>query len=207
MFTGIVESIGKIVHIESKGKNKTFTLESELVPELKVDQSVSHNGVCLTVEALDPSHNRYQVTAIHETLSKTTLGEWNIGQEVNLERSVTMDQRLDGHLVQGHVDGLVVCVNTEDKDGSMVYTFQLPEDALHLVIPHGSVTLDGISLTIASISGSQFSVAIIPYTLENTTASQWKKGSKVNVEYDVFGKYLDRYRQLYVEFQSVETGK
>lgn len=207
MFTGIIETIGKIVHIESKGRNKVFTIESELVPELKVDQSVSHNGVCLTVELLDVNRNRYQITAIDETLSKTTIGEWNIGQEINLERSVTLDQRLDGHLVQGHVDGLVVCINKEDKDGSISYTFELPEDALHLVIPHGSVTLDGISLTIASLLESHFSVAIIPYTLEHTTASFWQIGSKVNVEYDVFGKYLERYRQLYEGQHTAKTGK
>lgn len=207
MFTGIVESIGKIVHIESKGENKVFTIESKLTPELKIDQSISHNGVCLTVEMLDLNSNQYQITAIHETLSKTTLGEWNVGEEVNLERSVTLNQRLDGHLVQGHVDGLVVCVGKEDKEGSIVYTFELPKEARHLVILQGSVTLDGISLTISSLTKSEFSVAIIPYTLEHTIAKQWNKGSKVNVEYDVFGKYLDRYRQLYEEIHAAGNGK
>lgn len=197
MFTGIVESLGQIVDIQSNGSNKTFVIHSALVPELKVDQSVSHNGVCLTVEKLDPDMNHYHTTAIHETLSKTTLDQWKTGDRVNLERAVTMEQRLDGHFVQGHVDGIVLCVKNEDLNGSMVYTFDLPENSRHLLIPQGSVTLDGISLTVAYLSHTKFSVAIIPYTLEHTTAQLWAPGKTVNVEYDVFGKYLDRYRELY----------
>ncbi len=197
MFTGIVESLGKIVDIQSNGNNKTFTVQSTLVPELKVDQSVTHNGVCMTVENLDLNQNSYQTTAIQETISKTTLDLWRIGDSINLERSVTLEQRLDGHIVQGHVDGVVKCVGKEDRNGSHFYTFDLPEDSRHLVIQQGSVTLDGVSLTVASLSRSQFSVAIIPYTLEHTTARSWASGKAVNVEYDVFGKYLDRYRELY----------
>lgn len=196
MFTGIVESIGEIISIEKRGSNKVFIIESNLVPELKIDQSISHNGVCLTVEKLDPPTNQYQISAIHETLSKTTLDDWETGDKVNLERSVKLEQRLDGHLVQGHVDGLVGCTRREDRNGSSYFTFELPEDALHLVIRHGSITLDGISLTVASLSDPFLSVAIIPYTMEHTTANAWWPGQAVNVEYDVFGKYLDRYRQL-----------
>lgn len=202
MFTGIIEAMGELVSIEQKGENRMFTVHSDMTPELKVDQSLSHNGVCLTVEKVNKENNRYQVTAIQETLNKTTLGGWMPGDKVNLERSVTLQQRLDGHLVQGHIDGVVKCISKEDLEGSVKYTFELPEDSRHLLIPQGSVTLDGISLTVASLSDTEFSVAIIPYTLNHTTAMFWGPNMLVNVEYDVFGKYFERYRQLYSEMKN-----
>lgn len=197
MFTGIVESVGKIEEVVEDRNNLVTTISSDLVPVLKVDQSISHNGVCLTVEEIDQHRNEYKISAIHETLSKTTLGLWKSGDLVNLERSVSLEQRLDGHIVQGHVDGVTECIQKADEQGSVVFSFKLPHDSRHLVIPRGSITLDGISLTIARITASTFSVAIIPYTLEHTIAHQWNPGSVVNVEYDVFGKYMARYRELY----------
>lgn len=203
MFTGIVESMGQITDLKYEGRNKIITISSQLTPELKVDQSISHNGVCLTVERINLQNNQYQITAIEETLKKTTLDDWVVGDHVNLERSVTLEQRLDGHLVQGHVDGTTVCTDIKDRDGSMFFTFRLSEEHQHLVIPQGSVTLDGISLTIAELSLVEFSVAIIPYTFEHTNAQTWQTGKAVNVEFDVFGKYLERYRELYKSKVSV----
>ena len=198
MFTGIVETIGEIVNIESVGLNKRIIIGSNLVSELQIDQSVSHNGTCLTVEKLLPAENTFQVSAIHETLHKTTLGTWQVGDRVNLERAMTLDQRLDGHMVQGHVDRTIECVRKTDQDGSTKFTFELPPSDRHLIIPRGSVTLDGISLTVAEVTKDAFSVAIIPYTFEHTVAQYWSPGKSVNVEYDVFAKYLARYRELYM---------
>lgn len=199
MFTGIVETIGEIVQMESVGQNKKFVLRSSLVPELKIDQSISHNGTCLTIEQLNIDDNLYQVSAIHETLQKTTLGTWKIGDKVNIERAMTLDQRLDGHMVQGHVDRTIHCLDKIDQDGSTKFTFDLPKSDRHLLIPKGSVTLDGMSLTVAELSDQAFAVAIIPYTLEHTIVQYWEPGRLVNVEYDVFAKYLARYRELYMD--------
>lgn len=196
MFTGIVEKIGEVVQVSSDGGNKILIIRSDLAPELKVDQSVNHNGVCLTVENVFHEQNQYQVSAIDETLKKTNLGELKVGDKVNLERSVTLNQRLDGHVVQGHIDGVVVCRSVEDKEGSYIYTFDLPEDKKHLMIPQGSVALDGISLTIAHLDHDSFAVAIIPYTYSHTIVQYWKPGRRVNIEYDVFGKYFERYMSL-----------
>lgn len=204
MFTGIVETIGEIVNIESVGLNRKFIIRSNLVRELQVDQSVSHNGTCLTVEKLNQAGTTYQVSAIHETLQKTTLGTWEVGGRVNLERAMTLDQRLDGHMVQGHVDRTVECVGKSDQNGSTRFTFDLPLSDRHLIIPRGSVTLDGISLTVAEVTKDAFSVAIIPYTFEHTVAQYWSPGKSVNVEYDVFAKYLARYRELYMNNMTPE---
>ncbi len=200
MFTGIVETVAEILDVQAAGQNKIFTVSTPLAAQLSVDQSVSHNGVCLTVENVI-SPKTYRVSAIAETLDKTTLGDWNTGEKVNLERAVSLHQRLDGHLVQGHVDRTLLCLDQMDREGSLHFTFELPAQDSHLIIPHGSITLDGISLTVAELSNKSFSVAIIPYTLEHTVAQWWEAGTRVNVEYDVFGKYLARYRQLYHDAQ------
>ena len=197
MFTGIVETMGQIVDVRNNGLNKTFVIRTEIFAELKVDQSISHNGVCLTVEKLSQEDQTYEVSAILETLGKTTLDGWRKGDFVNLERSITIDQRLDGHLVQGHVDGILTCLEALDQNGSTYFTFALPEHERHLVIPQGSITLDGMSLTVAGLDDTSLAVAIIPFTFEHTVAKYWQAGSKVNVEYDVFGKYLARYRELF----------
>src|SRR5690606_3199505 len=206
MFTGIVETMGQIVDVRNNGLNKTFVIRTEICAELKVDQSISHNGVCLTVEKLSQGDQIYEVSAIQETsveklsqgdqiyevsaiqetLGKTTLDSWEKGDSVNLERSITIDQRLDGHLVQGHVDGILTCLEALDQNGSTYFTFALPEHERHLVIPQGSITLDGMSLTVAGLDDASLSVAIIPFTFEHTVAKYWQAGSKVNVEYDVF---------------------
>ena len=205
MFTGIVETMGQIVDVRNNGLNKTFVIRTEIFAELKVDQSISHNGVCLTVEKLSQEDQTYEVSAILETLGKTTLDGWRKGDFVNLERSITIDQRLDGHLVQGHVDGILTCLEALDQNGSTYFTFALPEHERHLVIPQGSITLDGMSLTVAGLDDASLSVAIIPFTFEHTVAKYWQAGSKVNVEYDVFGKYLARYRDLFAgSFQSIK---
>src|SRR5690606_22230592 len=151
MFTGIVETMGQIVDVRNNGLNKTFVIRTEIFAELKVDQSISHNGVCLTVEKLSQEDQTYEVSAILETLGKTTLDGWRKGDFVNLERSITIDQRLDGHLVQGHVDGILTCLEALDQNGSTYFTFALPEHERHLVIPQGSITLDGMSLTVAGL--------------------------------------------------------
>lgn len=205
MFTGIVETMGQIVDVRNNGLNKTFVIRTEICAELKVDQSISHNGVCLTVEKLSQGDQIYEVSAIQETLGKTTLDSWEKGDSVNLERSITIDQRLDGHLVQGHVDGILTCLEALDQNGSTYFTFALPEHERHLVIPQGSITLDGMSLTVAGLDDASLSVAIIPFTFEHTVAKYWQAGSKVNVEYDVFGKYLARYRDLFAgSFQPIK---
>lgn len=205
MFTGIVESMGEILDIKVDGLNKSFVIGSELTPELKIDQSISHNGVCLTVEYLIPGDNSYQVSAIHETLRKTTLHSWATGHHINIERAMMLDQRLDGHMVQGHVDRTITCLDKLDQEGSVYFTFTLPPSDRHLVIPRGSITLDGISLTVADVTADTFSVAVIPYTFHHTVAQYWKPGWEINVEYDVFGKYLARYRELYVDNMNQPT--
>lgn len=197
MFTGIVENLGEVVSAEQQQNNIIFWIQSSLTPELKIDQSVSHDGVCLTVEAIDLEKNQYRVTAIDQTLNKTNLGNWMIGKKVNLERSVTLEHRLDGHMVQGHVDGTLSCVSIEERAGSRLYEFVIPQHERPLVVPQGSITLEGISLTIASLEDDRLKVAIIPYTYQHTTVQFWKIGQLINVEYDLFGKYFMRYMKLY----------
>ncbi len=190
MFTGIVETIGKIERIETIGSNKTFYITSPVSARLKTDQSVSHNGVCLTVESVDDDTHR--VTAIDETLQKTNLGSLAAGSLVNIERCMQMNGRLDGHLVQGHVDCTATCIDIEAKQGSWEYRFEYPGSFAGLLIEKGSVCLNGISLTIFNVTGSTFEVAIIPYTFENTNMQQLKQGEQVNIEFDVVGKYIQR---------------
>jgi riboflavin synthase len=194
MFTGIIEALGKIVSIDARGSNKTFWIESNISAELKVDQSVSHSGACLTVEVVEG--NKHQVTAIEETLNKTNLGNWQIGSEINLERCLPMNGRLDGHLVQGHVDATATCVDVQDEGGSWVYRFTFPEQFATLIIEKGSICINGISLTCFNVGREDFSVAIIPYTYEHTNIKQVKVGQAVNIEFDMIGKYIARIASL-----------
>ncbi len=189
MFTGIIEQVGKVVAITKNGSNKTFTVEADFTNELKVDQSVAHNGVCLTVESIDG--RLYTVTAIDETLVKTALNNWNEGSLVNLERCMKMNGRLDGHIVQGHVDGVGSCINLEIKDGSWEYTFKT-ETRLDLIVEKGSICINGVSLTAFDVKDTTFKVAIIPYTFEHTNFNQLAVGDTINLEFDIIGKYVER---------------
>ena len=190
MFTGIVETQGVIKKIIEKGSNKTFWIKSPISSKLKPDQSVAHDGACLTVEEVKAS--RYRVTAIAETLSKTTLGDWQEGSAINLERCLKINDRLDGHFVQGHVDATGTCLDKKEKDGSWEFSFQFPVEFNSLIIEKGSIAINGISLTIFNVNGNTFNVAIIPYTFEHTNMSLLKPGQKVNIEFDMLGKYINR---------------
>ena len=195
MFTGIIETTGKIDAMESDGSNLSFLITSSISNELKVDQSVSHDGVCLTVENVE--NNKHRVTAIKETLDKTNLRNWKINGEINLERCMQLNGRLDGHMVQGHVDATAFCIDVEEKKGSWEYRFQFPAEFTHLLIEKGSVCLNGVSLTVFDIKFNSFKVAIIPYTYEHTNIRHIKKKSVVNIEFDVIGKYLARFREVF----------
>lgn len=190
MFTGIIESLGKVAKLEREKENLHITVASELARELKIDQSLAHNGVCLTVVALDDES--YTVTAIQETLDKSSLGELQIGDVVNLERAMIMGARLDGHIVQGHVDQTATCTRIEEQDGSWLYTFSYDVCNNNITIEKGSITVDGVSLTVVNSKDGEFSVAIIPYTYENTRFHSYEPGSAVNLEFDVIGKYVAR---------------
>lgn len=190
MFTGIVESFGKIVKMAAEQGNLHLWIKSAFTSELKIDQSVAHNGVCLTVVAIEG--DMYKVTAIAETIEKTTIGDWEAGQEVNLERGMLLTERLDGHIVQGHVDQTAVCTNIQSQNGSTVFTFEYDASKGNVTIEKGSITVDGTSLTVVNSGKNTFSVAIIPYTLENTLFKTYQTGTKVNLEFDVIGKYVAR---------------
>jgi riboflavin synthase len=190
MFTGIIEAIGIIKNIAASGSNKTFWIESEISKEFRVDQSVSHNGVCLTIEEV--AGNGHQVTAIKETLDKTNLGLWKIGDMLNLERSLKLESRLDGHFTQGHVDATAICVRKQERDGSWEYEFSFPKKFAELVVEKGSVCINGISLTAFGVKKKSFKVAIIPYTYEHTNIKTLQKGDSVNIEFDMIGKYVLR---------------
>jgi len=194
MFTGIIESIGEIKDISKEGENLNFIVKSDFTPELKVDQSVAHNGVCLTV--VDIKGSTYTVTAIQETLLKTTLGDFKVGDFVNLERGMKLGARLDGHIVQGHVDQTGMCVAVQKEKGSTIFTFQYDASLGNVTIEKGSITINGISLTVVNAKKDQFSVAIIPFTLENTTLNTVQVGTKVNLEFDVIGKYVSKLYSL-----------
>lgn len=194
MFTGIVETIGKVLLVKSQGTNKSFWVESNISSDFKIDQSVSHSGVCLTVEMTEG--NRHKVTAIAETLSKTNLGNWEEGTLVNLERCMQMNGRLDGHLVQGHVDSTATCTKVKNENGSWLYRFSFPDNFAGLVIEKGSICLNGTSLTIFDVTINEFSVAIIPYTYEHTNIKQMQVGHKANIEFDMVGKYIARNLKL-----------
>lgn len=202
MFSGIVEAMARVVAVEQDRENKHFTLECPFGHELHIDQSVAHNGVCLTVVSTDG--NRYVVTAMDETLRRSNLGEWQEGDMVNVERSMLMNGRLDGHIVQGHVDQTATCVSIEDADGSFIYTFSYkssPEMIArgYFTVDKGSVTVNGVSLTVCEPTADTFKVCIIPYTYEHTNFHALKVGSKVNIEFDILGKYISRLAQLQQE--------
>jgi riboflavin synthase len=188
MFTGIVENTALLVQKNIVQGNLVLWFESTIVQELKIDQSVMHNGICLTVDDINAS--KYRITAIEETISKTNIGDWNEGDIVNIERCVALGARLDGHIVQGHVDDVAICSVREEKEGSIVFTFKINPKFSALVIEKGSVALDGISLTCHQITEDTFNVSLIPYTLSHTNANAWQVGSKVNIEFDVLGKYI-----------------
>lgn len=188
MFTGIIETLGTVVAIEKDQSNVHFTVESSITHELKIDQSVAHNGCCLTVVKLDG--DAYVVTAIQETLDKTNLGDWEVGSKVNLERCMLLGARLDGHIVQGHVDTTATCVSVDDLNGSWKYTFRYDFD--QPTVAKGSITVNGVSLTVVDSEKGLFSVHIIPYTHEHTNFHSFKVGTKVNLEFDIIGKYVAR---------------
>ena len=194
MFTGIIETTGKIEKIERHGGNCSYWVSSSLYNELKPDQSLSHNGVCLTVEAIEGQCHK--VTAIKETLEKTNLTYWQTGAIVNLERCMQLNGRLDGHIVQGHVDTTAICIDILDKLGSWEYQFEIDKKFSPLIIEKGSITLNGISLTIFNITASTFSVAIVPYTFEHTNMRYLKINDTVNIEFDMIGKYVNRISRL-----------
>lgn len=194
MFTGIIEATGLITSVTKAGTNLTFSIESVLAPQLKIDQSIAHNGVCLTVESTD--NGNHVVTAVQETLSKTTLGSWEKGQIINLEQCLQWNGRLDGHLVQGHVDTAATCINRKSLNGSWEYRIRFPSAFASLVIEKGSICLDGISLTVFNISENEFSIAIIPYTFEHTNIKSIYAGTEVNLEFDMIGKYVNRHLEF-----------
>ena len=190
MFTGIIEAFGRVVALENIGGNLNINIESELSTELKVDQSVSHNGVCLTVVKCDSKN--YTVTAIEETLTKTNLDSLKFGSLINLERAMKLGDRLDGHMVQGHIDHTARCIESIAKDGSWIFTFDYDKQSDHITIEKGSITINGVSLTVVNSKDHQFSVAIIPYTYKFTNFNQLKVGDYVNLEFDLIGKYLSK---------------
>ena len=190
MFTGIIEQLGTIKKVEPNGSNVTLTIAAAIASEIKVDQSISHSGVCLTVESING--NSYTVTAIDETIKKTTVGNWQEGTVVNLERCLRFDGRLDGHIVQGHVDTVGICKEIIEKDGSWEYIVEFDKKFAALIIEKGSISLNGTSLTIFNITDSSFTVAIIPYTYEHTNMHTLQAGDLVNLEFDMIGKYVAR---------------
>ncbi|WP_233884609.1 riboflavin synthase [Tenacibaculum piscium] len=194
MFTGIIETLGIVTKVVPEKENLHLTISSDITNELKIDQSVAHNGVCLTVVAID--NKEYTVTAIKETLDKTTIGSLAVADEINLERAMKLGARLDGHIVQGHVDKTGICKNIKDENGSTVFTFSYDFDASAITIEKGSITINGVSLTVVNSQKDEFSVAIIPYTLEHTNFKSFKIGTKVNLEFDVIGKYVARLTQF-----------
>lgn len=194
MFTGIVEETGKITKLQKSGSNLNISVEAKMTPELKIDQSVSHNGVCLTVVSINDAE--YMVTAVKETLEKTNLGNLKTGDPVNLERGMKLGERLDGHIVQGHVDQIASCTQIREMDGSWEFTFEYEPEVGNVTIEKGSITVNGVSLTVVNSKKNSFSVAIIPYTYEHTTFRNLKKGDIVNLEFDVIGKYVKRLTEL-----------
>lgn len=194
MFTGIIEQKGIINDIIINGTNRSFQIDSPLSHELKVDQSISHDGVCLTVEKV--ANNIHVVTAIEETLKKTNLETWKIGTVVNLERCLQFNGRIDGHIVQGHVDTTANCINVTERDGSWEYSFQFDKKFAALIIEKGSITINGTSLTCFNVMENEFTVAIIPYTYHHTNISYLQVGTIVNIEFDMIGKYVNRIQQV-----------
>ena len=194
MFTGIIEDIGTISNLKTELNNLHITVKSSITPELKIDQSVAHNGVCLTVVSIN--NEEYIVTAIQETLNKTNLNTLKVGDNVNLERAMKLGDRLDGHIVQGHVDQTAICTHIEEANGSWIFTFRYDSSLNNITIEKGSITVNGTSLTVVNSKNDSFSVAIIPYTYNHTNFNTFKKGTLVNLEFDVLGKYVSRLLEL-----------
>ncbi|MCX2742308.1 riboflavin synthase [Mangrovivirga sp. M17] len=194
MFTGIIETLGKVIEIQTEGLNKHFVVESEISNELSADESVSHDGVCLTVT--DVENGTHKVTAVNETLKKSNLGNWKPGDKINLERAMSAKGRFDGHVVQGHVDQKAVVYEIENAEGSTVFTFNLSEPS-PLMVEKGSVTVNGISLTCFDVTTQSFKVTIIPYTMEHTNMGKLNKGDDVNIEFDIIGKYVKKLTEYY----------
>ena len=194
MFTGIIETLGIVTEIKKEQNNLHLTLSSSITPELKIDQSVAHNGICLTVVAIHETN--YTVTAIAETINKTNIGSWNVNDEVNLERAMKLGDRLDGHIVQGHVDQTATCIEAYETNGSWHHTFEYDPNRSNITIEKGSITVNGVSLTVVNSEKNKFSVAIIPYTYEHTNFHNFKVGTVVNLEFDVIGKYVARLHSL-----------
>ena len=194
MFTGIIETLGIVQGLEKEGGNLQLRIQSDIAPELKIDQSLAHNGVCLTVVSIDD--NSYTVTAVDETLQKSNLGDLKIGDVVNLERAMVLGSRLDGHLVQGHVDITAQCTQIDEQDGSWYFHFKFNPVPGGVTVEKGSITVDGVSLTVVDSGSDSFSVAIIPYTYQHTRFGQYTIGSVVNLEFDVIGKYVSRLLEI-----------
>lgn len=194
MFTGIIETLGIVENIQKEQDNLHITIKSSITNELKIDQSVAHNGICLTVVAID--NENYTVTAIKETINKTNIGTWKINDSINLERAMKLGDRLDGHIVQGHVDQIGTCTDIQETNGSWLFTFQYDSLLNNITIEKGSITVNGTSLTVVNSKRNEFSVAIIPYTYEHTNFKTFKKGSVINLEFDVLGKYVKRIQEL-----------
>lgn len=196
MFTGIIETLGTVKQLTTVKDNLDITIESTITNQLKIDQSVAHNGVCLTV--VEINDDQYKVTAIKETLDKTNIGDLQINDIVNIERAMKLGDRLDGHIVQGHVDQTAICTEATETNGSWLYTFEYDPKLNNITIEKGSITVNGVSLTVVNSQKNSFSVAIIPYTYEHTNFKQFEIGTKINLEFDVIGKYVKRLNELNV---------
>ncbi|MGV7106294.1 riboflavin synthase [Flavobacterium sp. U410] len=194
MFTGIIETLGIVKNIQKEQDNLNITISSSITKELKIDQSVAHNGICLTVVAIDDEN--YTVTAIKETITKTNIDTWKVNDEINLERAMKLGDRLDGHIVQGHVDQIGTCIDIQETNGSWLFTFEYDSLLNNITIEKGSITVNGTSLTVVNSKRNEFSVAIIPYTYEHTNFKTFNKGSIINLEFDVLGKYVKRIQEL-----------
>ncbi len=198
MFTGIIEAIGELIDKKKQGNNYLLTIQSSLSAQLTVNQSVAHNGACLSITSTSPTHNKHSVTAVEETLKKTNLGDIVPGGAINLERSLKLNERIEGHLVQGHIDDIAICQSITSSSGSWNYTFQLT-DARYApyLIPKGAISINGVSLTIAELNKSTFTVSIIPYTYKHTNFNNIQKGEAVNIEFDMVGKYILRHASIH----------
>lgn len=195
MFTGIIKELGTVKAIDKEGSNVHIKIQANMAKELNIDESVAHNGVCLTIVAIE--EDIYTVTAIEETLLKTNLGDWKVGTAVNLERAMVYNARLDGHIVQGHVDTTGICTSIKEAEGSWYFSFEYEPNEQHLLVDKGSICVNGTSLTVVDPTDRSFSVAIIPYTYEHTVFKDLKEGDRVNLEFDILGKYIAKYAKLY----------
>ncbi len=198
MFTGIVEALGKVVELKKEQSNLHIKIQTPIAKELKIDQSMAHDGICLTVIKVFPEESSYVVTAIQETLDRTNLAHLKDGDEINLERSMKLDGRFDGHIVQGHIDQTATCISVEETEGSWKYWFEYDPNKQNITVEKGSISINGVSLTVVDSKPGVFSVAIIPYTYQVTNFHNFKKGTVVNIEFDVFGKYVAKLLKLYM---------